>query len=123
MVGLMATRSITRGSTPFLAVVGLLLLALVMVASTPRWAGVHPVQQRVQTAGVMTPGSEVTAVSTLPHQQVRAEHLPRLWPARQRAETVSVRHAPSWPEAGSAAIRGPQQPGHRAAGSRSPPPV
>ncbi|MFG1946386.1 hypothetical protein [Nonomuraea sp. NPDC048826] len=117
----MATRSFTRGSTPFLAVVGLLLLALVMVASTPRWAGVPAVQQRSQTVGVMTPGSEVSTVSTLPSLQVRAEHLPRLWPARQRAEAVPARPALAWPEAGSAAIRGPQQPGHRAAGSRSPP--
>ncbi|MGI5271878.1 hypothetical protein ACQEUU_22180 [Nonomuraea sp. CA-218870] len=117
----MATRSITRGSTPFFAVVGLLLFALVMIASTPRWAGAGPVHQRSQTVGVMTPGSEVTTVSTLPHEQVRAEHLPRLWPARQHVEAAPARSARAWPEAGSAAILGPQQPGHRAAGSRSPP--
>lgn len=118
----MATRSITRGSTPFLAVVGLLLLALIVVASTPRWAEVGAaVPQRTETAGVMTPGSEVTAVSTLPSQPARAEHLPRLWPSRHLAVAEPAARPAAWPEAGSAAIRGPQQPGHRADGSRSPP--
>lgn len=121
MVGLMATRSITRGSTPFLVVVGLVLLSLVVVASTPRWAGAGPVQQRSQTAGMTAPGAEVATVSTMPLQQVRTEHLPQVWPVRQRPEATPVPAAPAWPEAGSAAIRGPQQPGHRAAGSRSPP--
>lgn len=122
MVGLMATRGGTRASAAFTAVVGLLLLALVMVASTPRWVD-SGAGQRVSATGVMTPGAEVSAVSTLPQQPVRMEHLPRVWPTRHRAEPAPRAPASAWPEAGSAAIRGPQQPGHRTASSRSPPPA
>jgi hypothetical protein len=120
MVGLMATWGTSRDSAAFRAVAVLLLLALVMAASAPTWAGGGI--ERSGAAGVMTPGSEVSALSTLPLQPFRGpEHLPRLGLPRHDSPPASVRPALAWFEAGSASIRGPQQPGHRAAGSRSPP--
>jgi len=120
MVGLMATWSTTRGSAAFVAAVGLVVLALVIATSAPTWAPGNV--QRSAATDVVVPGAEVSAMSTMPQPPVRnPEHLPRLWPARHRALPAPERPVPSWPEAGSAAIRGPQQPGHRAAGSRSPP--
>ncbi|WP_336213908.1 hypothetical protein [Nonomuraea sp. LPB2021202275-12-8] len=116
----MATWGTSRGSAAFTAVAGLLLLALVIVASAPTWAGGGV--QRSSATDVMTPGSEVSAMSTMPQQPFRGpEQLHRLSLPRHRSEVAPVRPALAWPEGGSAAIRGPQQPGHRAAGSRSPP--
>lgn len=120
MVGLMATWGTSRSSAAFPAVVVLLLLALVMAASAPTWASGSA--ERSGITDVMTPGSEVSALSTLPLQPFRGpEHLPRLGLPRHEAQPASVRPALAWSEADSASIRGPQQPGHRAAGSRSPP--
>jgi hypothetical protein len=123
MVGLMATWGTSRDSTAFPAVVVLLLLALVMAASAPAWADGSV--ERSGVTGMMTPGSEVSALSTMPLQPFRGpEHLPRLGlPRHNDAQPASVRPALAWSEADSAGIRGPQQPGHRAAGSRSPPTV
>ncbi|MEU7900193.1 hypothetical protein AB0B45_46090 [Nonomuraea sp. NPDC049152] len=110
-----------RGSAAFTAAVGLLLLALAMVACTPTWAGgVHDRQS--SAPDVLTPGAEVSTLSTLPLPAVRnPEHLPSVWPVGHKdaagPETLDL----AWPAAGSAAIVGPQQPGHRTAGSRSPP--
>ncbi len=121
MVGLMATWSTTRVSAAFKAAVHVVLLAILVVAATPTWAGATPSQHDVVT-GVMPAGAEVSELATPPQPPVRAEHLPRPWPDRHRAETPET-PALVWPQSGSAAIRGPQQPGHRAAGSRSPPPA
>ncbi len=120
MVGLMVTWG-NRGSAALTAAVGLLLLALAMVACTPTWAGdVHGRQS--SATDVVTPGSEVSMLSTLPPPSVRIpEHLHRLWPAGHRSEAAPETPDLAWPPAGSAAIIGPQQPGHRTAGSRSPP--
>jgi hypothetical protein len=120
MVGFMATWSTTRGSAAFKAAVGLLLLALIAVASTPAWAGGFQ-HEGSSATHVVTPDTEMSALSTPPQSPYRAEHLPRPWPVRHRAVTAPTPPVAVWPESGSAAIRGPQQPGHRAAGSRSPP--
>lgn len=121
MVGLMATFWRTRGSTAFMAAVGLLLLALGLVAVTPTWAGgIH--HRAAFAMEVVTPGAEVSTLSTLPTAAVRGtEHLPRLWPAGNRTQSVPETPGLTWPASGSAAICDPQQSGHRTAGSRSPP--
>lgn len=124
MVGLMATsRRGTCGSTAFTLVVGLLMLALALVASTPAWYGGDPAQRAPQAAAeVWTPGAWTPQSATLPTGAAGPEHLP--FPFRPRTAAA----APAAPVSASVHARhhedivlSPQQTGHRTAGSRSPP--
>ncbi|WP_155352496.1 hypothetical protein [Acrocarpospora macrocephala] len=109
------------GSASFTAAVGLLLLALVMFASTPAWATSDPGRESNQCAtDVITPFTQTSAALALPPITGAPGHASRLWPVASWAQPVSGTR-PVWPDAGSADIRDPQQSGHRAPGSRSPP--
>lgn len=122
MVGLMATsRRGTCGSTAFTLVVGLLMLALALVASTPAWYGGDPAQRTPQAAAELwTPGAWTPQSATLPAGPAGPEHLP--FPFRSRvavaAAPVSV---PVPARSHEDIVLSPQQTGHRTAGSRSPP--
>ncbi|MBD3137158.1 hypothetical protein [Microbispora bryophytorum] len=113
----------TCGSTAFTLVVGLLMLALALVASTPAWYGGDPAQRMPQAAAeVWTPGAWTPQSATLPTGAAGPEHLP--FPSRPH----NVAAAPAAPVSAPAQARhhedivlSPQQTGHRTAGSRSPP--
>jgi hypothetical protein len=122
MVGHMATlRRGTCGSTAFTLVVGLLMLALALVASTPAWYGGDPAQRAPQAAAeVWTPGAWTPQSATLPTSAAGAEHLP--FPFRPRVAVAAAPVTPPGPARHHEDIvLSPQQTGHRTAGSRSPP--
>jgi hypothetical protein len=124
MVGLMATsRRGTCGSTAFTLVVGLLMLALALVASTPAWYGGDPAQRTPQAAAeVWTPGAWTPQSATLPSGAAGPEHLP--FPSRPRnaaAAPAAPVSAPVHARHHEDIVLSPQQTGHRTAGSRSPP--
>lgn len=120
MVGLMGTRSF-RGSAALTSAAGLLLLALLTVVCAAAWGG-GAQGQRYGAAAIIPAGAELSAMSTVPQPSVRGpDHLPRLGFAGHRVVPVAERPGLFWPAAGSAVIRDPQQSGHRAVGSRSPP--
>ncbi|WP_155338939.1 hypothetical protein [Acrocarpospora corrugata] len=111
----------TPGSAAFTAAVGFLLLALAMFASTPAWAADTARQSSECSADVITPGTQVSSGLALPPTAARTPGLvSRLLPAPNWAQPASA-FRQVWPDAGSADIRDPQQSGHRAPGSRSPP--
>jgi hypothetical protein len=124
MVDLMATsRRGTCGSTAFTLVVGLLMLALALVASTPAWYGGDPAQRtsgaavEVWTLGAWTPQS-----ATLPAGAAGPEHQPfspRLRNAMAAVAAPAPAPVPAWHD--EDVVLSPQQTGHRTAGSRSPP--
>jgi len=122
MVGHMATlRRGTCGSTAFTLVVGLLMLALALVASTPAWYGGDPAQRAPQAAAeVWTPGAWTPQSATLPTSAAGAEHLP--FPFRPHVAVAAAPVTPPGPARHHEDIvLSPQQTGHRTAGSRSPP--
>ncbi|MEU8267201.1 hypothetical protein AB0B89_08530 [Sphaerisporangium sp. NPDC049002] len=113
-----------HGSTAFTSVVGLLLLALALVASTPAWYENDP---GAEPSGVATdvwaPTGWIVETSTTPPMSYPGlEHPPAHWlrqaPAPDAGAPASLL-VPVWPDPG--AIRSPQQTAHRTAGSRSPP--
>ncbi|HEX8007023.1 MAG TPA: hypothetical protein VF482_11410 [Trebonia sp.] len=110
-----------RGSASFTAAGSFLLLALVMFASTPAWATSDPPRQSNPCAtDVITPVTQAPSALALPPMARALGHASRLWPVSSWAQPVSATR-PVWHDAGSADIRDPQQSGHRAPGSRSPP--
>ncbi|MBX6383565.1 MAG: hypothetical protein IRZ07_11440 [Microbispora sp.] len=113
----------TCGSTAFALVVGLLMLALALVASTPAWYGGDPAQRAPQAAAeVWTPGAWTPQSATLPAGAAGSEHLP--FPFRPRgtmAVAVAPGSAPVLARHHEDIVFSPQQTGHRTAGSRSPP--
>ncbi len=125
MVGSMATwgRS-AHGSTAFTSVVGLLLLALTLVALTPAWYENGPGEQSSGVAtDVWAPTGWIVETSTTPPMSSPGqEHPPAHWlrhsPAPEMAAPATVLVS-TWPDPD--AIRSPQQTAHRTAGSRSPP--
>ena len=124
MVGGMATsRRDTCGSTTVRWVVGLLMLALTLIASTPAWYGGDPAQRAPQSAAeVWTPGSWTPQSATLPAGAAGPEHLP--FPVRTRNAAAGVAAPAPAPEQvrhDEDVVLSPQQTGHRTAGSRSPP--
>ncbi|WP_169946590.1 hypothetical protein [Microbispora sp. H11081] len=109
------------GSTAFTLVVGLLMLALALVASTPAWFGGDPAQRAPQAAAeVWTPGAWTPQSATLPAGPAAPEHLPS--PSRPRlAMAAAPLSAPAPAPSHEDIVLSPQQTGHRTAGSRSPP--
>ncbi|MGI5157594.1 hypothetical protein [Microbispora sp. CA-102843] len=111
------------GSTAFTLVVGLLMLALALVASTPAWYGGDPAQRMPQAAAeVWTPGAWTPQSATLPASAAGPEHLP--FPSRSRnaaAAPAAPNSAPAHARHHEDIVLSPQQTGHRTAGSRSPP--
>ncbi|MEU6408757.1 hypothetical protein [Microbispora sp. NPDC046933] len=113
----------TCGSTAFTLVVGLLMLALALVASTPAWYGGDPAQRMPQAAAeVWTPGAWTPQSATLPAGAAGPEHLP--FPVRPRNAAAAAAAPVSTPAHTwhhEDIVLSPQQTGHRTAGSRSPP--
>jgi hypothetical protein len=123
MVGRMVTaRRSVYGSTAFAMVVGLLMLALMFVASSPAWYGSDPAHRTTNAAvEVWAPGAWMAQSSTVPAGTIAPEHPPVVWRLRHM---MAVAEQPPlltlvWPDQG--AIRSPQQMAHSAGGSRSPP--
>ncbi|MFE3452535.1 hypothetical protein ACFXJ8_26795 [Nonomuraea sp. NPDC059194] len=111
-----------RSPAAFKAAVGLMLLALVMFAAAPGWAGDSGQRARAYTGDIITPVTQAATVSTLPPPSARIpEHLSRAWATVVRTASVPQRPESGWADAGSAAFRTPQRYGHHAPGSRSPP--
>ncbi|WP_432920766.1 hypothetical protein ACQPZZ_21070 [Microbispora sp. CA-135349] len=112
------------GSTAFTLVVGLLMLALALVASTPAWYGGDPAQRTPQGATELwTMGAWTPQSATLPTGGAGPEHLPFPLRPRNAAVTVAPVYAPMPARAHEDIVLSPQQTGHRTAGSRSPPQV
>ncbi|MEU8171844.1 hypothetical protein AB0C14_03120 [Microbispora hainanensis] len=111
----------TCGSTAFTWAVGLLMLALALVASTPAWYGGDSAQRAPQAAAeVWTPGAWTPQSATLPTGAAGAEHLP--FPFRPRVAVAAAPvTAPGPARHHEDIVLSPQQTGHRTAGSRSPP--
>ncbi|MEV0203415.1 hypothetical protein [Nonomuraea sp. NPDC050691] len=112
-----------RGSATFTGVVGLVLLSLLMIGSLPAWHGGDPAHRPAAAGQTWVPGAGDGQLSSLPPQNasVREHHV--LWLALRGERATEAAHVPLLPAPGldSAAIRDPQQVGHRATGSRSPP--
>ncbi|MFC0862117.1 hypothetical protein ACFHYQ_07390 [Sphaerimonospora cavernae] len=123
----MATSRRSRpGFTAFSVAVGLLVLALMLIASSPAWYGSDPAQRTMgAAAGVWTPGAWMAPSSTAPATAVASEQPPAFWrlrhPATSGAANQPSFRMPAWPDPG--AIGSPQQTAHRTAGSRSPPAI
>nr|WP_189181078.1 hypothetical protein [Microbispora rosea] len=112
----------TCGSTAFTLVVGLLMLALALVASTPAWYGGDPAHRTPQSAGeVWTPGAWTPQSATLPVGGAGLEHLPFPFRPRNPAVAAAPVSAPVSARHHEDIVLSPQQTGHRTAGSRSPP--
>ncbi|WP_214415830.1 hypothetical protein [Sphaerisporangium fuscum] len=106
-------------------VVGLLLFALVLIASAPAWYGSDPAQRSVSVASELwAPGAWVEESSTMPSTSAgTTAHLPgrvplASAPAVDRADEGSVPRT-SWRDPN--ADFSPQESAHRPADSRSPP--
>ncbi len=127
MVGIMATSWRSRsGSTAFSVAVGLLALALMLVASSPAWYGDDQTRLQTGAAQVWAPGGWMAQPSTTPATAFASEHPPAFWRLRNpatwgAADSLASLRVPTWPDPG--AIRSPQQTAHRTAGSRSPPAI
>lgn len=123
MVGLMATsRRGMCGSTAFTWVVGLLMLGLALVASTPAWYGGDPAQHAPQSAAeVWTPGAWSPQSATLP-AGAGSEHMPLSLRLRSAVAALAApASAPALVRHDEDVFLSPQQTGHRTVGSRSPP--
>lgn len=127
MVGIMATswRS-GSGSTAISVAVGLLALALMLVASSPAWHGDDQARSRTGAAQAWAPGGWMAQPSTTPATAFPSEHPPAFWRLRNPAGSATADSLVAlpflaWPDPG--AIRSPQQTAHRTAGSRSPPAI
>ncbi|MEV7970283.1 hypothetical protein AB0O34_30490 [Sphaerisporangium sp. NPDC088356] len=112
-----------HGSTAFTSVVGLLLLALTLVAFTPAWYENDPAVQPSSVAtDVWAPTGWVVETSTTPPMSSPGqEHPPAHWLRHSPPEPAAPASllVTTWPDSG--AIRSPQQTAHSTAGSRSPP--
>lgn len=123
MVGIMrTTRRCSPGSTASSMAVGLLMLALMLVASSPAWSGGDPVQRT--TVGMWAPGAWIAQSSMVRAASTPSDHVPALWQPRNPLTdgvltSRPVRHAPAWTDPGT--IRSPQQTAQRIVDSRSPP--
>ncbi len=112
------------GAIARLGVMGLVLLAMVLMVCTNAGspAGAAHASASVSHSG-WTPDGLDARLSSLPpmhHVTARELHMLSLWPRGDRAADAHMALLPG-PCAEATALRGPQQLGHCAAGSRSPP--
>lgn len=128
MVGCMVTWRVPRGSTAFSLVVGLVLLAFMLVGSTPAWYGSDPAQRASAVSDeAWAPGAWIAQSSNLPPAAAGVrEHVLPLWPPSRHAVQGGDADPPpaqqaGWPEPNPA--RSPRQSAHGTAGPRSPPAI
>ncbi|SEL92791.1 hypothetical protein [Nonomuraea pusilla] len=115
-----------RRSIAFIGVMGLLLLAFLLVASSPAWYGSDPAHRSAAASGQSWAlGASDAQLSGLPPQGggAREHHVLSLWRPLRGDRHALAAHLPllASPGLDPGGIRDPQQLGHRAAGSRSPP--
>lgn len=124
MVGLMTgSCRAPRGPIALCCVVGLVLLSLLVAG--PSYADDQTAPRPLSAGHAWTPDKGGDRMPSLPPQASsgREHHVLSLWPPLRGARHAEAAHLPLLPAPGSdaAAIRDPQQVGHRTAGSRSPP--
>ena len=103
---------------------GLVLLSLLLTFVASAWSGGAAPWPAKEAGPIWSAGTDDALLSTLPPQPStgREHHVLALWPPL-RGERHSQTRLPLLPSPGTDAerIRDPQQPAHRASGSRSPP--
>lgn len=115
-----------QGSIAFAGVMGLVLLSLVLVGASCKASYGGPTVAQSSTSGpAWELGGWDADLSSLPPQAggARAHHVLSLWPPMRGERHGESAHLALLPTPGSDAdtLREPQQPAHRATGSRSPP--